>query len=218
MATRIVTGSITKVFSSHDSDYEARTLTNPERAYVGVEQSSTTSYCTLDPVRGANAESYIYYKFNTSELSNLPSNTTITSVECKSRAYIVNGATTNNRFTDLYMQMCSGTTRKGNTLTIGNNTNIQSFSPGTWTLSELLDTRVIFYYKRGTANTTTSYSSRIYGGTLTINYQYEEEVPGPEVFIKQNGTWVQAEKIFIKQSGSWVEGTVFVKDNGTWKS
>lgn len=36
--------------------------------------------------------------------------------------------------------------------------------------------------------------------------------------IKQNGTWVTAQKLFIKQNGSWVQSTTIkVKDNGTWK-
>lgn len=219
MATRIVTGSITKVFSSYDSNYATRTLTSPEKAYVGTAQSSTTSYCGFSMVMGNYAESYIYFKFDTSELANLPSNTTITSIACKSRAWVVAAATQNNRFSDRWMQMCSGTTGKSNKLYVGNNTNIQSFTPGTWTLSELSDVRVLFYFKRTTTNSGVNYTGRIYGGDITINYQYEEEVPGPEVFYKQNGSWVQADSVYVKNNGVWVQAdSVYVKNNGTWNS
>jgi hypothetical protein len=37
------------------------------------------------------------------------------------------------------------------------------------------------------------------------------------VRVKQNGSWITAQKVLVKQNGSWVIGTVKVKDGGTWK-
>ncbi len=40
---------------------------------------------------------------------------------------------------------------------------------------------------------------------------------GNKVFIKSNGTWVQATKVYVKVNGAWQESTkVYVKSSGSW--
>ena len=40
---------------------------------------------------------------------------------------------------------------------------------------------------------------------------------GNKVFVKSNGTWVQASKVYVKVNGAWQESTkVYVKSSGSW--
>ena len=72
-------------------------------------------------------------------------------------------------------------------------------------------------------------SSLIYhdSGNTPIYYYQITNVQGAHVIVvsktvspvrvKQNGSWVTAQKVLVKQNGSWVIGAVKVKDSGTWK-
>lgn len=157
--------TLTVNFSSVDSDHSYASISNTSNAYRAAT-ASTTTYCQINPKTGNYAETYVYFKFDTSAL---PANATIVSVECKANFYKPSGATT-TRFSALYATMCSGTTEKGTAIDIPNNTNVKTFSPGTWTRAELSDVRVKIYAQRTTSNTGTNYGLRIYGGTLTIKY------------------------------------------------
>lgn len=58
--------------------------------------------------------------------------------------------------------------------------------------------------------------------TYTITNIAEDHViiiksAGPTVFLKQNGSWVQADSVFYKQNGVWVQvESMGIKDNGSW--
>ena len=73
------------------------------------------------------------------------------------------------------MQLASGTTLKGSALTLSTSTNAQTFTTvGSWTRAELQSAGVRFYVKRGTSNTTSNYTLRMYGASMTVNYSYQE--------------------------------------------
>ena len=171
--SRVVTHNetLTVNFSALDDDHSYYSISGTSNAYKGTGSSS--SYCTIDPSRGNNAETWFYFKFDT---SSIPANATITSVSCSVRNWMASGVTGANRFTSVYMTMASGTTEKGTAIDIKSNysNTARTFTAGTWTLSEVQDVRVKFYAQRGTANASTSYAMRVYGGTLTIEYSYDE--------------------------------------------
>lgn len=157
--------TLTVNFSSLDSDYSYYSISGTNYAYRAYN-ASTSNYCEVGAKRGNNAETHVYFKFDTSAL---PAGASIVSVACKANFYRASGINS-TRFSAYYATMTSGTTEKGTALTIPNNTNVKTFSPGTWTRAELDDVRVLFKLVRTTSNVNTGYAIRIYGGTLTITY------------------------------------------------
>lgn len=147
--------------SVNPSSYSG-TANNPEGAY---DSETTTDYATTYLTKGANAETYCYFKFNT---SSLPANATIVSVECKAKAYINN--VTASYIATRQIRMYSGTTAKGTAQTLTNSATIFTFSGETWSRSELSDVRVRIYAKRGTGSVNSNFQMRFYGATLTIKY------------------------------------------------
>lgn len=71
-----ISGAITnRLLSSYDTeDHSYDYLTNPTNAYT----SATSSYAEIGLTTGANAETYVYYKWDTSDI---PDNAIINSVE-----------------------------------------------------------------------------------------------------------------------------------------
>lgn len=206
MAT--VTETITLVPSSYDSDhayYSASSIAN------GYTDATSTTYSQINLTRGSGAITYFYYKFDT---SSIPADATISSISCSAKLRI---STTNSSYvTTRQIQLFSGTTGKGSASSVTNSNTTIALTCGTWTRSELNDTRIRLYAVRGTKNTNTSYGFVFYGATLTITYSYD--APDMPLRVKQNGTWVTPTKVLEKNNGSWVEASkILVKDNGTWK-
>ena len=136
----------------------------------GYTDSSSTSYAQVNWKTGSNAETYVYYRF---DFSDIPSNATITSVTASAKGYV--NTTNSSRVTARQMQLCTGTTLKGSALTISTSTYEQDFSnTGSWTRAELDDAGIRYYVKRGTSNTSSTYQLRIYGATMTVNYSWQE--------------------------------------------
>lgn len=152
---------------SYDTtDHSYRTYANAENAY---SSSSSTTYANAYIVNGANAESWLYYNFDT---SSIPDGATITSVTCKARC----AASGNSSQTPTkWMCFFSGTTQKGTTYTLSTSTTARTLTlDSDLTLSDIRNARVKVYVKRGTSNTGTSYYIRFYGATLTVNYSYND--------------------------------------------
>lgn len=128
--------------------------------------STSTSYATINLKTGSNAETWAYYKFDT---SSIPADAEILSVACSEKCYINN--TTSSRIGTRQIQLFTGTTAKGSATTVSTSTTAQNMTCGTWTRAELNDCRIRMYAKRGTSYTTTTYYFRFYGATLTIKYR-----------------------------------------------
>lgn len=281
--SRTITTSTTFNPSSYDTtDYQWHSASSIENGYA---DTTNTTYSTIGDTRGSNAETWIYYKFDT---SSIPDGATINSVSCKAKAY-GNGNTTNVQ--PKWMCTFSGTTQKGSTYNLGTSTAVRTLTVGSWTLAEIRDARIKLYAKRGTGNVNTNYVLRMYGAEFTVNYTYtlysisassyvsgvtvsvsNDEVNsggsaivtisgtlsqdaivtdngvdmtsslsssgtmhtytitniaedhviiiksvGPTVFLKQNGSWIQADSVFYKQNGAWIQvESIGVKDNGSW--
>lgn len=179
-------------YASVNSSYP---LSNP----VGKGSDSTT-YAQWNLKTGYQAESYVFYSF---DLSDIPQEATIDSVSCSAKAYI---STTNSlRIYTRQMQMYYGTTTaKGSSVTVSSDASAQTISCGTWQREELNDCRIRVYTKRGISKTSTTYYNQFYGATLTVVYT----VPGGEqMMIKTGGQWSPVSTVYKKVNGSWVEQT-----------
>lgn len=144
-------------YASVDSSY-------PLSNAVG-KGSDNSTYAQWTMKTGSGAETYVYYIF---DLSEIPSNATIDSVSCTAKGYI---STTSTWYVSSYtMQMYSGSTAKGSSVSLSTSASAQSISCGTWTRDELDDCRIRIYAVRGYFSTSTSRTMRFYGAALTVTY------------------------------------------------
>ena len=174
-----------KLLSSYDTeDYSYYNLTNPGNAYT----SATSSYAQIGLTRGASAETYIYFKWDT---SSIPQNAVIDSVSCVARVMINN--TTAANVSARQVQMCSGTTLKGSAATPTTTAADRTPTAGTWTREELNDARLRLFARRGASNTTSNYYFRLYYGKLTVNYTVEKHYYTVKVINKVSGLTVTPE-------------------------
>lgn len=160
-----IPSSFDSVNSTYDSIYEG-TAENGLTAHT-----DSNRFCVYSNT-GANAESYLYYNF---DCSNIPANAIITSVTCIASAAVYQAST---YFTTYDLQLCSGTTAKGTATTItgsGGTSATHNINGGSsWTRAELNNIKIRERVIRGTSSTTSQASFSFWGATLTVSY----EIPG----------------------------------------
>lgn len=169
-------GTITReaTISAHPTSYDTShysyaSISSSYPIGNAYTDSNSTSYCQVSWKTGSSAETYVYLKFN---LSEIPNDATIKTVTAKAKGYV--NTTNSSRVTTRQMQLATGTTLKGSALTLSNSTSEQTFSKvGTWTVAELHDARIRYYVKRGTSNTSSTYQMRMYGATITVTYEWQ---------------------------------------------
>lgn len=154
-------------YDSVNISYQSIESSNP--IANGYGSDSSTTYCRFYLVTGAQAESYIYYKFG--DLSAIPVDATIKSVSANVKSSV---SSTGNAIAARQVQLATGTTLKGSATTTGTSASTRSVDGGTWTRAELQDARVRYYARRSNSSTTSSYNIRAYGATLTVTYEYYE--------------------------------------------
>lgn len=147
------------------SNYSYSTISGSANAQDG---SDSTTYATINLKTGSNAETYVYWKF---DLSEIPDGATVNSVSCTAKCYI--NQTGFSYVSSRTIQLYSGTTAKGSATTFSNSTSVLTLTTGTWTVAELKNASIRTYAQRGTRNTSTTYYIRFYGATLTVNYTYQ---------------------------------------------
>ena len=155
--------TLTVNLSSYDSvDKSYYNITGVSNAYTAPD---STTLCGVVMKRGADANTWVYFKFDT---SSLPADATIVSVACKAK---VQKQTNNaNYIASAGCVMCSGTTVKTPSVTVAADAYIRTFTTGSWSLAELADVRIKLYGTRGGSNTSNNYTLRMYGAELTIVY------------------------------------------------
>lgn len=166
--SRVVT--LTDTLSVNPSSYD-----NTDASYYAFQTAAnsytdenSTTYSTITLKRGASAVTYVYFLFDT---SSIPANATIDSISCKAKIFVSNGSSSN--VATKQCQMFSGTTAKGSAASATTTPRVVTLSVGTWTRQELSDARVRMYAVRGSSNTSSGYSLRFYGATLTVSYTYD---------------------------------------------
>ncbi len=149
-------------YSSTNSNYSSVSSSNP--ISNGYDDSSSTTYAYITCNTGSQAYSYISYTF---DVSDIPSNATITSISCSAKVRVSSTSYLTTGTTQLY----SGTTAKGSATTTRSTTATSyNLTPGTWTRNELDNIQVRFTVRRGTSSTTRTAYMYFYGATLTVNY------------------------------------------------
>ena len=215
-------GTVTKQesISAHPTSYDTThySYASVSSSYPitnAYTDSSSTTYAQVSWKTGSGAETYVYLKFN---FSAIPSNATIKSVTAKAKGYV--NTTNSSRVTTRQMQLATGTTLKGSALTISNSTSEQTFSSvGTWTRAELLDAGVRYYVKRGTSNTSSNYSLRMYGATMTVTYEWQETTYTITVSNSTSATVEAHPSEVVAGETSEIRtdtlSNITIKDNGT---
>lgn len=171
--------------------------TSPENAYTSYED---TTYARYNLITGANANTYVYFTF---DLSSIPINAIIKSVNCIAKAFVTEGNT--SRIAVKQLQMYCGDTAKGTASDIAYSANSYELDTGSWTREELDSLYLRLYAKRGTQRVTTSYQLCFFGANLVI--EYESGGVTQTLKIKSNSNWEDVSKVYKKESGSWVEQT-----------
>ena len=211
------TGSITVHPTSYDTThYSYASVSSSYPLTNGYTDSTSTTYAQVNWKTGSGVETYVFYKF---DLSSIPANATITSVTAKAKGYV--NTTNSSRVTTRQMQLYTGTsTAKGSALTISNSASEQTFSnTGSWTRQELQDARIRYYVKRGTSNTSSNYTLRMYGATLTVNYSWVETTYDITVSNSTSATVTANPSEVVAGENSLIKSNtisnIVITDNGT---
>ena len=156
--------SYTVSFDSQNTVCYAQTSGYPAENGIG---DGSGYFAGFDLTRGSNAETFAYYNF---DCSAIPDDATITNVTCNFRASV--STTNTKRISTANLALCTGTTVKGSTTSIMTTTATYFDVNGgsSWTVAQIKNCKIRGYAKRGTNNTSTQYTLRLFGGTLTVTY------------------------------------------------
>lgn len=129
--------------------------------------SNTSNYARLQlNTNSTSTDCYIYYTFT---VSGIPTNATITNVDCVARIYRNSRVTANTAAIQLY----NGTTAKGSeTNSFGTSaSNVSISNTGSWSISELNNIRLRIKGRR--SNTNNNSYIYFYGATLSVTYSLQ---------------------------------------------
>lgn len=177
--------------------------------------STSSSYNTYVKDNNQNtATGWATYSF---DFSGIPSGAIIddVTVKCYGACESITHDSTHKAEVSLYC----GTTQKGTTQNFSSTSNsIMTLSDvGTWTRAELQNAKLRF--------TVAYYGGRLFGITWTVTYHLEGDPEyytytyivdgdaaiavvigtGAKLYVKVNGSWVQAIAVYKKVNGSWVQ-------------
>ena len=167
----IINDSKTFIPSSYDSVNSSVNGTDSTNTPSnGLTEATSTTRAAFTSFTTANSTTRFYYRF---DCSSIPQNATINSVTCDFKA-----TCSSNYFNTRIAQLCYGTTKKGEPVTITNSSinntvNVQTITDGgSWTREELNSIGIVVEAIRGTS--TNGFTLSFYGATLTVNYSYND--------------------------------------------
>ena len=127
--------------------------------------STTNNQLTLAKSNRSARQSQLYFNFDMSALSSIPSGATINSVSSNVKYYV----SSTTYVTAVSIRLYSGTTAKGTEITQRPTSATKySITPGTWTLSELQNAR-LYVSATHSASNQNAYLY-FYGADVTVNY------------------------------------------------
>lgn len=142
----------------------------------GKSSDNTSSYAEWGLVTGRASKSYTCWAF---DLSSIPSNATITNVTCSARCSNTNSSPVQGGNTTVSMGVTNGSeyTAKvaSETPAFGKEATVVTISSADYTREELNNFRLRIFAARGYFSTNTSYHTKFYGATLTIDYTIPSE-------------------------------------------
>lgn len=122
--------------------------------------ANTSSYAAFSAT--SNSSGFAYYLFSIT----VPANATINSVACTAR-----GRTSVSNSGTSSFQLFAGSTGKGNQTTFTTTTvSAMNLTTGSWTAAEINSGVALRIGTRKASSSTSRYSTRFYGATLTVNY------------------------------------------------
>lgn len=175
---------------TYPADYTSRNMNSSSHASdcIGVSADDGSSTQNMYS-SGSSTTGVVEYSF---DLSGIPANATIESVECRVKSHEENASRST-----MTLQLYSGSTAKGSQTTVSGTSNtIYTLNTGTWTRSEL--NNLVLHSKYG------YYGGLIAGATLTITYSLSSPVFEVSLSGGANGWSIKGDGIYNKQSGSWV--------------
>lgn len=196
-------------------DYAYQSIANVENGYT---PAASNTCATINLVTGSNAETYVYYKF---DLSEIPSNAVVIAVTCKVKANIRSSKNWNVENSSVIsvrtMQLYSQTVAKGSEVLIYEDAIEQAITVGDWTRAELTDCRLKLYGKRGSfLGTTADIYINFYGATLVVEYEEAKTLGG---YVEVAGTLEELSKAYANIDGIWKELLIgYTNINSVWKT
>lgn len=185
-------------FDSANSHYQSEASNHPFSTVIGKGSDNTDSYAEWNIVRGRFTQSRVYYRF---DVSSIPMDATINSVNCTVRASRQSGRVT--EFSTLTLKIVVGTTEESNHATVANDesVNVYDLPSKTYTRDELTNVGIVMHSARGISSPNKDFWVRLYGATLSVDFT---AVSGSRFLLKINGVWTEGSQLYKKINGVWV--------------
>lgn len=185
-------------FDSDNSKYQSEASNHPFSTVIGKGSNNTDSYAEWKILRGSSAQGRVYYRF---DVSSIPNDATINSVNCAVRASRQKGRLTT--FSSLTLKIVIGTTEESSHVTVNNDESVDVYDlPSiTCTREELTSVGIVIHSSRGLFSTNTDFWVRLYGATLSVDFT---AVSGSRFLLKINGIWTEGSQLYKKVDGVWV--------------
>ena len=140
---------------------------------IGKGSDNTGNYAEWGLVTGRQAYTKVYWSF---DMSSIPSNATITNVTCSARCSNTNENMMQGGNTVITIGVGETTKVSSENPSFGKKPTVVTVSDATFTRAELDNFRLKIQAVRGFLSTNTSYHTKFYGATLTIDYTVPSEV------------------------------------------
>lgn len=140
---------------------------------IGKGSDNKGNYAEWGLVTGRQAYTKVYWSF---DMSSIPSNATITNVTCSARCSNTNENMMQGGNTVIAIGVGETTKVSSENPSFGKNPTVVTVSDATFTRAELDNFRLKIQAVRGFLSTGTSYHTKFYGATLTIDYTVPSEV------------------------------------------
>lgn len=185
-------------FDSVNSKYQSEASGHLFSTIIGKGSDNTDSYAEWNIVRGRFTQSRVYYRF---DVSSIPMDATINSVNCTARASRQSGKVT--EFSSLTLKIVVGTTEESSHVTVENNesVNVYDLPSKTYTRDELTNVGIVMHSARGISSPNKDFWVRLYGATLSVDFT---AVSGSRFLLKINGAWTEGSQLYKKVDGVWV--------------
>ena len=186
-------------FDSANSEYQSENSAHPFSTVIGKGSDNTDSYAEWNIKRGRFTQSRVHYRFN---VSSIPSDATINSVNCTIRAARQSARLT--EFSTFTSKIVIGTTEFGTDhASVSNDESVAVYDlPSiTCTREELTNVGIVLHAARGISSSNTDFWVRLYGATLSVDFT---TVSGSRFLLKINGAWVEGSQLYKKINGVWV--------------
>lgn len=185
-------------FDTTNSKYQSETSGHKFSSIIGKGSDNTDSYAEWYILRGRSAQGRVYYRF---DVSSIPNDATINSVNCTARVSRQKGSLTT--FSTLTSKIVIGTTEESEHASVANNESVAVYDlPSiTCTRDELTNVGIVMHSSRGLFSYNTDFWVRLYGATLSVDFT---AVSGSRFLLKINGAWVEGSQLYKKINGVWV--------------